>query len=143
MAIPMKKVPLLPMTTALAVVFVSLFAACSGANGAPGSAHEASTWPASWCQAQPGATREQLVALMGRPTTSLDSQVTWSTPHYGFYAFLAADGTARQLDLHTASLSDAEKERVARFCEGGHHRGEMRVLSRSERAAVKKDRGGR
>jgi hypothetical protein len=97
------------MGTSLSLVFLSGFAACSHANASTDLAHEASTWPASWCQAKPGATREQLVELMGRPTTSLDTQVTWSTPHYGFYAFLAADGTARQLDISTASLSDAEK----------------------------------
>jgi hypothetical protein len=97
------------MIASLGVLFIAGIAAYSRAQAATDGAHEASTWPTSWCQAEPGATREQLVALMGRPTTSLDTQVTWSTPHYGFYAFLAADGTARQLDINTASLSDAEK----------------------------------
>jgi hypothetical protein len=40
------------------------------------------------------------------------------------------------------ALSDADKERVARFYEEGRHLSEMRPLTPAERAELKQDRAG-
>jgi len=69
----------------------------------------ASKWPDQWCQAEPKMKREQLIAIMGPPTDTSPTTMSWSAYQYRFYAFLAPDGTIKQLDINTYSLSDAEK----------------------------------
>ncbi len=69
----------------------------------------ADTWPAKWCQAQPGSTKEELVAVMGPPTSGSAEFMSWSAHQYQFNAFLEPDGKVRQLDINQHSLSDAEK----------------------------------
>src|SRR5512138_1407152 len=54
-------------------------------------------------------TRDQLVALMGPPTSTTDTTMSWSAYQYQFNAFLAAGGVVKQLDINTYSLSTAER----------------------------------
>ena len=56
----------------------------------------------------PGDTQEQLIALMGPPTSTPPNQLCWTAPHVSYTAFLNADGVAKQLDISTASMSDDE-----------------------------------
>ena len=93
----------------LLVMVVMFVAGCSSENGAPASQDAAGTWPAKWCQAQPGISKEQLVGIMGQPTHAFPTQMSWSDRHYQFNAFLEQDGTVRQLDINLASLTEAEK----------------------------------
>jgi hypothetical protein len=69
----------------------------------------ADAWPVKWCQAQPGATREELVAIMGPPTSSSPTTMSWSAHQYQFNAFFAANGTVTQLDINPHSLSASEQ----------------------------------
>ena len=69
----------------------------------------ASNWPDQWCKAEPKMKREQLIAIMGAPTDTSPTTMSWAAYQYRFYAFLAPDGTIRQLDINTYSLSAAEK----------------------------------
>jgi hypothetical protein len=92
------------------VLVVLLAAACSNGGGNAVPKAVSASWLAKWCQAQPGISRNDLVSLMGPPTSAHPTQMTWSDDHYAFYAFLEEDGaTVRQLDINKASLSDAEK----------------------------------
>jgi hypothetical protein len=94
----------------LLLMVVMLVAGCSAENGTTASQSASSTWPAKWCQAQPGISKEQLVNLMGQPTHVFPTQMSWSDNHYQFNAFLEQqDGTVKQLDINLASLTDAEK----------------------------------
>ncbi len=95
----------------LGVVFVLSIGACSGGNGI--SQGVADAWPAKWCQAEPGITKDQLVAIMGQPTSGSAEFMSWSAHQFQFNAFLEADGTVRQLDTNQHSLSDAEKSALA------------------------------
>jgi hypothetical protein len=98
------------MKRLLLVVVIGLSAGCSGAGGT-GSVPRAVAegWPAKWCQAAPGNTKEQLVSIMGAPTSTADTTLTWSAYQYQFNAFLDPDGTVKQLDVNTHSLSEAEQ----------------------------------
>lgn len=95
---------------ALALVF-ALAASTSPATGlaAEVSQKVADTWPAKWCQAQPGTTADALVALMGPPSWKTDTTMTWAAHQYQFNAFLEANGTIRQLDINRYKLSEKEK----------------------------------
>ena len=86
-----------------------LVAGCSGKGAGPASSIAARAWPTQWCQAQPGMRRDQLVGVMGPPTSASAKQMTWSDDHYRFYAFLEQDGSTRQLDINLADLTPAEK----------------------------------
>ena len=97
------------MRSSLGLVFLGLHSGCSGANNIPSGAQEDDGRLVSWCQAQPGITRQQLLALMGPPSTALDTQMTWTRNTVQFHAFLDADGTAKQLDINDQTLSDAQK----------------------------------
>ncbi len=95
---------------AISVMVMAVIAAgCSHEGGGSASSGAAAGWPARWCQAQPGITRDQLVSIMGAPTNSLPTQMSWSNDHYQFNAFLEDDGTVRQLDTNEYSYSAAEK----------------------------------
>ena len=96
--------------TLLGVICVTSIAGCSGAGGTSGIPQNvADAWPAKWCQAQPGNTKEQLVAIMGPPTTDATTSLSWSTPGLHLGAFLDPDGTVRQLDISLDSPTAAEK----------------------------------
>ena len=69
----------------------------------------ADAWPGKWCQAQPGNTREEIIAIMGPPTGSSATTMMWSAHQYQFNAFLDAGGKVQQLDINTHSLSPAEQ----------------------------------
>jgi len=69
----------------------------------------ADKWPVKWCQAQPGNTREEIVAIMGAPTNSSPTTMTWSAHQYQFNAFFDSNGKIRQLDINPYSLSPAEQ----------------------------------
>jgi hypothetical protein len=97
--------PIALCTFALAIV---AGAACSSSPSGISQA-TADSWPDKWCTAQPGSTKEALVAVMGEPTRASDESLTWSAHQYQFNAFLNADGTVRQLDINRHSLSEAEK----------------------------------
>jgi hypothetical protein len=87
---------------------LAFLAGCTGAHtpaiGTTASAADA----AKWCNAKPGATCEQLLALMGKPVTALDTQLIWAAPPLRFLAFLDANGTAKQLEISTHDLSESE-----------------------------------
>lgn len=88
-------------------VLLALLTACSGGEKTAGAVPASSDASADhWCQAQPGNTRDQLIALMGPPTSEPPNQLGWTVGDYAYTAFLDADGTAKQLDIHTSSLSD-------------------------------------
>jgi hypothetical protein len=98
------------MTRLLFVVVVGLSVGCSGGAGTSGVPRSvADGWSAKWCQAAPGNTKEQLVGIMGAPTGTTDTTMTWSAYQYQFNAFLDPDGTVKQLDVNTHSLSEAEQ----------------------------------
>lgn len=92
------------MLRSAAVAALLALAACGGgSDGQDGvSAARAATWPAKWCQAQPGMTREQIVAIMGEPTEQFPASMKWLAFEYRYSAFFNADGTARQLDMDGA-----------------------------------------
>jgi hypothetical protein len=97
---------------------IGLFVAASMASGALAvtivaapqvSQSAANAWPAKWCRAQPGSTKDELIAIMGPPTGSSPTTMTWSAHQYQFNAFLDAKGRVEQLDINTYSLSTAEQ----------------------------------
>lgn len=95
-------------TSLLSILLAAAIAGCSG--GASGTSQSvADTWPDLWCKAVPGITKEQLVAIMGKPTGVPEMQMYWSAHQYHFTAFLNPDGTVKQLDITMGALSDAEK----------------------------------
>ncbi|MEP7244757.1 MAG: hypothetical protein ABI885_13910 [Gammaproteobacteria bacterium] len=90
----------------------TLVAGCGDSDNAGDAAvsrQVADGWPVSWCKAEPKMNREQIVALMGPPTGSSATTMSWSAYQYQFNAFLAADGSVEQLDINAHSLSDREK----------------------------------
>jgi hypothetical protein len=94
-------------------VVAASMAACSVA-GSMGSDPQVSqsaadAWPAKWCQAQPGNTKEELIAIMGAPTGSSPTTMSWSAHQYQFNAFFDSKGKVEQLDINTHSLSAAEQ----------------------------------
>jgi hypothetical protein len=91
------------------VALAALIAGCSGSGGSAPSQSVAESWPARWCQAMPGIAREQLVSLMGQPTNQLATQMVWAAHRYHFTAFFDPDGTVKQLDINSQSLSAAEQ----------------------------------
>ena len=96
--------------TLLGFVWAASIAGCSSAGSTSGIPQSvADAWPAKWCQAQPGNTKEQLVAIMGPPTTDATTSLSWSTHQFRFSAFLDPDGTVKQLDISLDSPSEAEK----------------------------------
>lgn len=101
------------------MVAVTAIAGCSGDSRATSSVPKAvaEAWPAKWCQAQPGSTKEELVAIMGEPTGASAEHMSWSAYQFQFNAFLEPDGRVRQLDINRHSLSDAEK--AALKCQSG------------------------
>jgi hypothetical protein len=89
---------------------LSLALSCADAAPQPNvSRAVANSWPDQWCKAEPKMKREQLIAIMGPPTDTSPTTMSWSAYQYRFYAFLAPDGTIKQLDINTYSLSEAEK----------------------------------
>ncbi len=99
-----------PTLVLLVVVTVAAVAGCSNSTSTSGiPKNVADAWPAKWCQAQPGITKEELVALMGQPTGTSDEHMSWSAHQYQFNAFLDSTGRVRQLDINRHSLSAAEK----------------------------------
>jgi hypothetical protein len=93
----------------IGLVVAAAMTACSAAGSAQVSQSAADAWPAKWCQAQPGATKEELVAIMGPSTGSSPTTMTWSAHQYQFNAFFDENGKVRQLDINPHSLSAAEQ----------------------------------
>ncbi len=96
-----------------ALLLAALLAACSGSTGAPGTTAASGAaqgtpdnWATNWCQAMPGNTREQLIALMGAPTLEPPNQLSWTAHTAHYTAFMNADGVAKQLDTSTSGMSD-------------------------------------
>lgn len=98
------------MLRSAAVAALLTLAACGGGSGGQGgvSAAQAATWPAKWCQTQPGMTRQQIVAIMGQPTERFPDSMKWLAFEYRYSAFFNADGTARQLDMDQALEARSE-----------------------------------
>jgi hypothetical protein len=69
----------------------------------------ADAWPAKWCQAQPGNTKQELIAIMGQPTGSSPTTMMWSAHQYQFNAFFDSKGQVQQLDVNTYAMSAAEQ----------------------------------
>lgn len=82
---------------------------CSGKSAGPASPGAANSWATQWCHAQPGMSKDQLIAVMGPPTQASATTMTWTDDHYLFNAFLAEDGSVDQLDINQANLTPAEK----------------------------------
>jgi hypothetical protein len=97
------------MKSMIVGVVLAVAMATSAAAGLQVSQSVADTWPVKWCQAQPGNTREEIVAIMGVPTGTSPTTMMWSAHQYQFNAFFDAKGTVEQLDVNTYSLSAAEK----------------------------------
>lgn len=105
----------------IGAVLVAALAGCGSSSpktpslgAAPAvSGATAKTWPAKWCQAQPGITRAQLEQIMGTPTQVDPEGESWSAYEFQFNAFFAADGTVRQLDINDLELTAAEKASLA------------------------------
>ena len=91
------------MRVFLAAVVIALVAGCSGGSGSSVSEGVAATWPAKWCQAQPGISKVELTRIMGKPTQASDTTITWYNDNYLLNAFLEQDGTVRQLDANRAA----------------------------------------
>ena len=111
----------------IGVAVVASMAGCSGVGNSGGafgvSQSAADAWPAKWCQAAPGNTKEELTAIMGPPTGSSPTTMSWSAHQYQFNAFLDADGKVEQLDINPHSLSAAEQ--AALKCEKTRTRASM------------------
>lgn len=90
------------------LIALTLFAGCTDTHTAAAGTSQRAAETAKWCSAKPGVAREQLLALMGKPLTSLDTQLSWALPPLRFTAFLDANGTAKQLEISTRDLSDSE-----------------------------------
>ena len=99
---------------------------CGGQNGGGNPATSsglpaaavAKGWAAKFCQAQVGATRDQMRSLMGSPTEEytaadvepgFDPQMSWDAYQFHYTAFFDADDRVRQLDINDIDLTDAEK----------------------------------
>ena len=96
--------------TLLGVVWFASMVGCSGAGSTSRlSENAADAWLTKWCQVQPGNTREQLLAIMGPPTTDATTSLSWSKQRLHLGAFLAPDGTVKQLDTTLDSPTEAEK----------------------------------
>jgi hypothetical protein len=91
-------------------ILVSCFSLLAACFGGMSTAEANAGWPKQWCEAQPGMTKGQIIELMGAPTQTTATNLIWTDNHYRFYAFMEADGTARQLDINMVDLSDAEKK---------------------------------
>jgi hypothetical protein len=115
-------------------VLAMTLAACGGPGGTGVAAAAAQSgpdaWPAKWCEAVPGTTKAELIAIMGPPTGSSDTTLTWAARQYQFNAFLGGDGRIRQLDINTYALSPAEQ--AALKCE------KVRTVGSMARAAARK-----
>ena len=97
----------------MGVAILAAATACSVA-GSAGDGRQvaqsaAAAWPARWCDAQPGITREQLVAIMGPETDKSPTTMTWGAHQFQFNAFFDPNGTVKQLDINTYALSKAEQ----------------------------------
>ncbi len=90
-------------------LLITLVACCPGERAHAATEGAAKDWPMKWCQAEPGITRQQLVGLMGKPTTDFETGMSWSDHHYQFNAFFEQNGTVKQLDINLASLTEVEK----------------------------------
>ena len=90
------------------LIALALFASWPAAHAAAAGPAPGAAEAAKWCDAKPGATREQLLALMGKPVTTLDTQLIWAAPPLRFVAFLDASGTAKQLEITTYNLSESQ-----------------------------------
>lgn len=125
--------------TLTALVCVALLAACSGkSTGGGASGGVADTWPVKWCQAEPGMTKDALIALMGPPSGSSAEFANWQANEYQFNAFLEPDGTVRQLDTNTYGLSD--KQKAALTCPNIRTASQMRASARAAAEAAKPHR---
>jgi len=92
------------------VVSLGLFTASTNVVAATSVSRKvADAWPDRWCQAAPKMMRDELVALMGPPTTDTGDTLSWSAYQYQFNAFLTAGGVIKQLDINSYSLSASEK----------------------------------
>ena len=72
------------MRSLLAIVLLSfgtlgLFAASADVAAATSVSRKvAEGWPERWCQAAPKMMRDELIALMGPPTTDTGNTLSWS-----------------------------------------------------------------
>lgn len=89
-------------------IILALFACWLVAGAGVACAATAASEVDKWRSANPGFTREQLRALMGKPVTELDTQLIWAAPPLRFVAFLDASGTAKQLEISTYHLSESQ-----------------------------------
>jgi hypothetical protein len=80
--------------------------------GGSSTAPVAKTWPARWCQAQVGMTKEQLYVVMGQPTRGTQASSTWSAFNYEFNAFFDTDGRVRELDTNPVNLTSVELAQI-------------------------------
>jgi len=113
----------------LGILLVTSGVGCSDSDSSGVAQSVADEWPVKWCQAQPGITKEQLVAIMGPSTSDFPTAVSWSAHQYQFNAFIEPDGTVRQLDINPYSLSDAEK--AALQCDNIRTKGSLAASAES------------
>jgi hypothetical protein len=113
----------------LGVLLIICVVGCSGGDTSGIAQNVADAWPAKWCQAEPGITKEQLAAIMGPSTGASATHMSWSAHQYQFNAFLDPDGTVTQLDINLHSLSDAEK--AALQCDNIRTKGSLAASAES------------
>jgi hypothetical protein len=94
-----------------AVVAALAVGSISGSTGSNPQVSQsvADAWAVKWCQAQPGITKDELVAIMGQPTGTSPTTMSWSAHQYQFNAFFDSRGKVEQLDINPHSLSAPEQ----------------------------------
>jgi len=102
------------MTRFLIGMAVVAALAAGSVSGSAGSSPQVSqsvadAWSVKWCQAQPGMARDQVVAIMGQPTGTSPTTMSWSAHQYQFNAFFDSRGKVEQLDINPHSLNAAEQ----------------------------------
>jgi hypothetical protein len=100
------------MTRFLTGALVAMLAAgCAFGTGGNSQVSQgvADAWAAKWCEAQPGIAKDELVRIMGQPTNTSPTTMTWQAHQYQFNAFLDANGSVSQLDINSYALSPAEQ----------------------------------
>jgi outer membrane protein assembly factor BamE (lipoprotein component of BamABCDE complex) len=90
------------------ILLAAAIAGCSGGGGSAASPSAADSLLVKWCEAKPGITREQLLSIMGKPTSEPPMQLSWTAQQSHYTAFFDADGTVKQLDF-TSYAPTAEK----------------------------------
>jgi hypothetical protein len=67
------------------------------------SAEQAREWKRKWCDSKLGMSRDELIALMGPPTSDVPDNLQWAAFEWTFNAKLNVDGKAYNLQWGDAT----------------------------------------